>query len=138
MRRLILLFPLLTAATCAEDYAPTQPILDHAQAAIKDWKAHGNSWGVNCSPFKVYLNPVPQSQLPSKCGVDAQLWACLDGNDIYIAQEIWDTVRTDYVVEHELRHWMGGCAYGRVDGNHAITSYWYQYCGRAGCQDIRE
>lgn len=127
MKYLTLLFPLLTAGTCADQAAPTQPIYDHAVAAIKDWKAHGLTvpGGSGCSPFRVYLFPVPQADLQAICGVDAQLYGCLDGNDIYVAQEIMNTVRSNYVVSHELRHWLGGCAYGQVDGNHSIDAYWY-------------
>lgn len=130
MKKLILLFPFLMAATCADDKAPQQPILDHAQQAVKDWKAQGHPWGYNCSPFFVYLHAVPQRDLPRVCGVEDNLYACLVGFDIYMASEIWNTVRADYVVEHELRHWLGGCAYGRVDGNHEIDSYWYPYRGQ--------
>lgn len=124
----------MLAATCGDDPAPVQRIDLHAQAAITDWRAHGNTWQQHCSPYHVYLTPVPQSSLPSHCGVDAQLYACLDGFTIYIAQEVMGAARADYAVEHELRHWLGGCEYGRIDGNHEIASYWYSYRGR----DIRE
>ena len=137
---LALLLLSLTAGTCAEDPAPTTPILYHGNAAIRDWVAHGNKWNyVRCTEYQLGMYVVPQSALPAYCGVDANLWACLQGNTVYLAREIDGTVRADYVVEHELRHWLGGCAYGSVDGGHTDTRYWYQYCGgAAGCQDIRE
>jgi hypothetical protein len=81
---------------------------------------------------------VGQLQLPGICGGGEALYACLDGFDIYIAQEIMGTVRANYVVQHELRHWLGGCEFGTVDGAHADPRFWYPFCGSAGCQDIRE
>lgn len=123
------LAPVLMAATCEEAPAPTTRIDIHAQQAIADWKAAGHPWSKRCSPYLVYLHPVPQDDLPAVCGVTENLWACLQGFDIYIAEEIMDTTRTDYVVEHELRHWLSGCEYGQIDGNHSNLSIWYPYRG---------
>lgn len=129
---------LLLLAGCPDASAPatTQPIAAHATQAIKDWKAHGLYWPriENCSPYIVELVPVPQDDLQALCGLDAQLYACLDGNTIYIDEDIMNTVRADYVIEHELRHELGGCAYGDVDGNHTRDAYWFPYRG----QDIRQ
>ncbi len=140
MKKYLFVLPMfltISAATCGDDPEPTTRIDIHATKAIADWKAHGNAWHQHCSPSLVYLHPTAASTLPSHCGVDAQLYACLDGFDIWIDQDIMNTVRSNYVVEHELRHWLGGCEYGLVDGNHADSRYWYDYCGSAGCQDIR-
>lgn len=124
----------LTAGTCADSSAPTQPITEHALQAIKDWKAVGNPWHQRCSAYQVYLHWVPQDDLPYLCGADAQLYACLDGLDIYAAQEVRDTTRADYVVEHELRHWLSGCEFATVNGAHDDPRVWYSYRG----QDIRD
>lgn len=134
MKRLLVLIPLLVAATCEDEYQPTTRIDIHAIQAIKDWKAAGNPWHQRCSAYQVYLHPVDGDDLPSLCGVDAQLYACLDGFDIYIDESIMDTVRSDYVVEHELRHWLSGCEYGTVNGAHDDPRVWYLYKG----VDIRE
>lgn len=138
MCSLVCIYIPLCGATCGDDYAPVTRIDIHANQAITDWKAHGLPWVQRCSPYQVYLHWVPQNTLPGHCGVDAQLYACLDGFDIYAASEINNTVRADYVVEHELRHWLAGCQFGTVDGNHADPRFWYPYCGSAGCQDIRQ
>ena len=136
---LICLFLTTSAATCAEDPAPTTPILYHANKSIKDWRTRGLAFNYGqCTEYQLALIVVPQSSLPGYCGVDAQLYACLQGNTVYMAKEIDGTVRADYVVEHELRHWMAGCGYGTVDGAHADNRFWYDYCGgAAGCQQIR-
>ncbi len=130
----------LTAGTCAEDPAPTTPILYHANRSITEWRTRGLAFNYGrCTEYMLSLVVVPQSTLPSCCGVDAQLYACLQGNTVYMAREIDGTVRADYVVEHELRHWMAGCGYGTVDGGHSNPAYWYDWCGgAAGCQQVRE
>lgn len=119
----------LMGASCEDDYAPTQPIHEHAIQAIADWKAAGNPWYQRCSPYQVYLHWVPQDDLPTYCGTGDEYWACLDGFDIYAASEAYDTVRADYIVEHELRHWLAGCQFGTVDGAHADPRVWYPYRG---------
>jgi hypothetical protein len=120
---------LLLGADCGDEPAPTTRIDIHAVQSIKDWKAAGLPWHQRCSPYLVYLHPVPQDDLNYYCGVSERLWACLDGFDIYIAEEIMDTVRTDYVVEHELRHLWSGCEFGTVDGAHADDRIWFPYRG---------
>lgn len=134
IRTMVLLCALfLVGGTCGDDYEPTTRIDIHAIQAIKDWKAAGNPWSQRCSPYQVYLHPTPQDDLPNVCGGDSELWACLDGFDIFMAEEIWDTVRSNYVVEHELRHWLAGCEFGTVNGAHDDPRVWYLYKGR----DIR-
>ena len=134
------LFLTLTAATCAEDPAPTTPILYHGNKSITEWRTRGLAFNYRqCSEYQLSLVLVHRDTLPGHCGVDAQLYACLQGNTVYMDRSIDGTVRADYVIEHELRHWMAGCGYGTVDGNHSDPRYWYDYCGgAAGCQSIRE
>ena len=132
MKRLLVISVLLLAG-CPDDPAPVQPIAQHTYQSIQEWKAQGLKWdsatNTRCPASRTSVYTTPQDDLPSKCAVDAQLYGCLQGNTIWVAEEIWGTERTDYVIEHELRHWMAGCSYGTVDGAHADPRFWYPYRG---------
>lgn len=125
---------LLLGADCGDEPAPVQPIAQHTYEAIQAWKAQGLKWdgatATRCPASRTSVYVTPQDDLWTKCPSGAEnLIACLDGNWIWVAEEYWGIVRTDYIIEHELRHWMGGCAYGTVDGAHTTTGYWYPYRG---------
>lgn len=129
----------LVLAGCPDEPAPVQPIAEHTWEAIQNWKAQGLRWdsatSTRCPASRTSVYVTPQDDLPNKCPSGAEnLMACLNGNTIWVAEEYWGIVRTDYIIEHELRHWMAGCAYATVDGAHAVDAYWYFYRG----VDIRE
>lgn len=129
----------LLGADCGDEPAPVQPIAQHTYEAIQAWKAQGLKWdaatNTRCPASRTSVYTTPQDDLPNKCPSGAEnLIACLDGNWIWVASEYWGIQRTDYIIEHELRHWMAGCAYATVDGAHADMRFWYTYRG----VDIRE
>jgi hypothetical protein len=52
-------------------------------------------------------------------------------NVVYVLSDVQGTVRADYVIEHEFRHWFGGCTPLGTDGNHVIDKIWYSYKGQS-------
>ena len=133
MKKFAPLLAVALLAGCPDDPAPVQRLDQHAYETIQAWKANGNLWGAGaqtrCPPTRVSVYTTPQADLPNKCNDPVQLWGCLAGNTIWVAEETWGVQRTDYIIEHELRHWLGGCSYGSIDGAHADNRYWFSYRG---------
>ena len=135
----------LCGSSCGEQPATPQNTCDHLKQSHDEWRAQGlPEWGLGCRRYaglpgtdfacKMHVVYLPQTQLQNACGVSTELYGCLLGNDVYALDSVNNTVRADYVIEHEFRHWMGGCTTLGTDGNHIIPSIWYPYRG----WDLRE
>jgi hypothetical protein len=82
----------------------------------------------------LHYEMLPQDKLQAVCGNTNELYGCLDGNTVYVDQQWDNSFYGNATIEHELRHWFGGCSVYGVDGNHEKLLIWFPYRGR----DIRE
>jgi hypothetical protein len=133
---LLLVLP-MCGASCGDQAGPTQNTYEHILQTRQEWLAQGlPDLNAGCKNYmiRMHVTYLSQVQLQAACGVGEELYGCLQGNDILVADTVNGTVRADYVIEHELRHWFGGCTPLGPDGGHTSPVLWYPYRG----WDLRE
>ena len=128
MSRAVLALALLAAGCAADVGEPgTRPLsVGRSEQALEDWIAHGNVEG-NCREHldEIQLEEMPtEESAQSRCRAPVSVLGCTDGN-VIVYDGGQSATQLETTIEHELRHWLGGCAYGLVDGNHEHTTFWY-------------
>lgn len=125
---------LLLWGGCAMEATPgTRPLsLNRSEQALADWQAHGNYVG-ECEQdldLIVLLEAVNSREAQTYCRAPEAVLGCMDDNTL-VYDGSQSPGQLELTIEHEMRHWLAGCAYGIVDGNHEHPAFWYDYHGRS-------
>jgi hypothetical protein len=110
------------------------------QVALRAWEAAGNPVNPECNKERAgYLTLLVTSnaELNDLCPGQPSLMGCHirssapgdTTHDSIIIDEALSPSDFDDTIEHELRHWLAGCAWGDTDEGHSNPRVWYPYHG---------
>lgn len=91
-------------------------------ASLSAWEAHGNASGQCAARVQnVRVLVTTPDEVTDRCQTAVQ--ACTIDDLIVVSEESMSVYAL--LLEHELRHWLGSCAYNLPDAPHRNAQFWY-------------